>query len=87
MSLQSIQLLNIVRLSYKIYFNALPKTEHLVPLATQAVAILRDLYLLTGHGEYLFPGRDPKQPISNSTLNAALVRMGYDTSSLSDILC
>jgi integrase len=55
------------------------KTEHLVPLATQAVAILRDLYPLTGRGEYLFPGRDPKQPISNATLNAALVRMGYDT--------
>jgi integrase len=55
------------------------KTEHLVPLATQAVAILRDLHPLTGHHEYVFPGRDPKRPISNSTLNAALQRMGYDT--------
>jgi integrase len=27
----------------------------------------------------LFSGRDPKQTISNSTLNAALIRMGYDT--------
>jgi integrase len=43
------------------------------------VAILEELCPLTGQGEYLFPGRDPRQPISNSTLNAALVRMGYDT--------
>jgi integrase len=43
------------------------------------VAILGELRPLTGHGEYLFPGRDPRQPISNATLNAALVRMGYDT--------
>jgi integrase len=55
------------------------KTEHLVPLATQAMAILRDLHPLTGHGEYVFPGRDPKRAISTSTLQAALQRMGYDT--------
>jgi integrase len=34
---------------------------------------------LTGAGEYVFPGRDPRRPISNATLNAALVRMGYNT--------
>jgi integrase len=55
------------------------KTDHLVPLSRQAVAILRELHPLTGHSEYLFPGRDPKKFISNSTINAALVRMGYDT--------
>ncbi len=55
------------------------KTEHLVPLARQAVEILRDLQPLTGAGEFVFPGRDPKRPISNSTINAALTRMGYDT--------
>jgi integrase len=61
------------------YFITKTKTEHLVPLARQAVAILEELYPLTGHGEYVFPGRDPKRPLSNSTLNAALVRMGYNT--------
>jgi len=55
------------------------KTEHLVPLAVQAVAILRELHALTGHGTYVFPGRDPKKPMSEAAVNAALRRMGYDT--------
>ncbi|WP_345812552.1 integrase arm-type DNA-binding domain-containing protein [Paraburkholderia sp. PREW-6R] len=55
------------------------KTEHLVPLATQAVAILRDLYALTGQREYVFPGRDVKKPMSGAAINAALRRMGFDT--------
>jgi integrase len=55
------------------------KTEHLVPLATQAIAILRDIYPLTGHGRYIFPGRDPKKAMSEAAVNAALRRMGYDT--------
>ena len=54
-------------------------TEHLVPLAKQAVAILRELQALTGHGRYVFPGRDPKLPMSDAAINAALRRMGYDT--------
>ena len=56
------------------------KTDHLVPLARQAVAILRDLHALTGRGEYVFPGgRDPRMPMSAAAVNAALRRMGYDT--------
>ncbi|MCP3714895.1 integrase arm-type DNA-binding domain-containing protein [Paraburkholderia sp. CNPSo 3281] len=55
-------------------------TGHLVPLAAQAVAILRELYALTGVGQYLFPGaRDKKRPMSDATVNAALRRLGYDT--------
>lgn len=55
-------------------------TNHLVPLASQAVAILRELHALTGHGQYVFPGaRDPKQTMSDAAVNAALRRMGYDT--------
>ena len=61
------------------YFVTKTKTEHLVPLATQAVAILQELYALTGHGAHVFPGRDPKQPMSEAAVNAALRRMGYDT--------
>lgn len=53
--------------------------NHLVPLATQAVAILRELHALTGHGRYVFAGRDPKKPMSDAAINAALRRMGYDT--------
>lgn len=56
------------------------KTEHLVPLATQAIAILRELYALTGSGRYVFPGaRDRKRPMSEAAINAALRRLGYDT--------
>ncbi|MDB0569809.1 integrase arm-type DNA-binding domain-containing protein [Ralstonia solanacearum] len=53
---------------------------HIVPLSTQAVAILRDLHALTGHGRYLFPGaRDKSKPMSEAAINAALKRMGIDT--------
>ena len=52
---------------------------HIVPLSKQAVAILRDLYPLTEHSRYLFPGaRDIKRPMSENTVNAALRRLGYD---------
>jgi len=61
------------------YFINKTKTEHLVPLASQAVVILRELHALTGHGSYVFPGRDPKRPMSDAAINAALRRMGYDT--------
>lgn len=55
-------------------------TDHLVPLATQAVAILRDLHALTGSGRYLFPGaRSAERPMSHATINAALRRLGYET--------
>lgn len=63
------------------YFINKTKTEHLVPLASQAVAILRELYALTGHGSYVFPGRDPQLPMSDAAINAALRRLGYDTKS------
>ncbi|UCV30396.1 integrase arm-type DNA-binding domain-containing protein [Ferribacterium limneticum] len=61
------------------YFINKTKTEHLVPLASQAVATLRELHALTGHGPHVFPGRDPKLPMSDAAVNAALRRMGYDT--------
>ena len=54
-------------------------TPHIVPLASQAVAILRDLHLLTGHRPYVFAGRTPKMPMSENTVNAALRRLGYNT--------
>lgn len=55
------------------------KTDHLVPLARQAVEALRELHPLTGRGEYVFAGYDPKRPMSENTVNAALRRMGFDT--------
>jgi integrase len=56
------------------------KTDHLVPLASQAVAILRELHALTGNGKYVFPGaRTAERPMSEAAVNAALRRLGYDT--------
>ena len=55
------------------------KTEHLVPLANQALEILKDLQPLTGVGEFVFPNVRPGRPIADATLNRALQTMGYDT--------
>lgn len=55
------------------------RRPHLVPLASQAVALLRDLQPLTGKRQHVFAGRDPKKPMSDAAINAALRRMGYDT--------
>ncbi len=54
-------------------------SPHLVPLATQAVFILRDLHRITGENQYVFAGRQPQRPMSENTVNAALRRLGYDT--------
>ena len=55
------------------------KTEHLVPLATQVIEILRELHALTGRWQFVFPGRDRRKPMSGAAVNAALQRLGYDT--------
>jgi len=54
------------------------KTEHVVPLSTQAIAVLAELKPLTGSYDLLFPGeRKRAKPISENTLTFALYRMGY----------
>jgi integrase len=55
--------------------------KHLVPLASQAVAILKELQHVTGHLKYLFPCKFEKsrRPMSAAAINGALRRMGYDT--------
>ena len=62
------------------YFVTKTKTNHSVPLAKQAVAILKELHPLTGHGKYVFPGgHNQSQAMSEAAVNAALKRMGYCT--------
>ena len=61
------------------YFVTKTKTWHIVPLSTQALAILRDVHQVTSNSEYVFTVNDPKKPMSEATINAALRRMGYDT--------
>ena len=58
---------------------------HQVPLPTQAVAILRKLHPITGHSALCFYGeRSHDRPISDNTLRAALLTLGYgpDTQSV-----
>ena len=56
------------------------KTDHIVPLSTQAIDILKQLNPVSGHGEFVFQGgHDPRKPMSEAAINAALKRMGYDT--------
>jgi integrase len=53
------------------------KDEHIVPLSTQTVAILKELRPISS-GRLLFPSlRTGARPISEATLGAALRRMGY----------
>ena len=56
------------------------KAPHIVPLSTQAVTVLRELFPLTGSGRYVFPSvRTASRPMSENTVNAALRRLGYGT--------
>jgi integrase len=55
------------------------RRNHIVPLPTQAIALLEELKQYSGSGEYLFPGAINKEPLSDNTVNAALRAMGYDT--------
>jgi integrase len=54
------------------------KEQHIVPLSSQALAILREMQSVTGHGRYVFPSeRGGSRPMSENTVNAALRRLGY----------
>ena len=53
------------------------QTEHIVPLSRQAVAILRELYPLTNHGQFVFPSaRSGTRPMSDNAILAAMRTMG-----------
>jgi len=56
------------------------KEQHIVPLSAQAIAVLREIEALTGHGRYVFPSeRGGGRPMSENTVNGALRRLGYTT--------
>jgi integrase len=49
--------------------------EHKVPLSRQAVAVLRERLKDTGGKGFIFPGRNPKKPLSNMAMLKLLGRM------------
>jgi integrase len=52
-------------------------TAHIVPLSSQALEILRELYPVTGNGRFVFPGaRSAARPMSDNAVLAAMRRMG-----------
>jgi integrase len=56
-------------------------TPHVVPLSTQAIAILNAIKPVTGHGKYVFPSaRTPNgsRAMTSEALLAGLRRMGFD---------
>ncbi|WP_411727913.1 tyrosine-type recombinase/integrase [Methyloglobulus sp.] len=62
------------------YFVSKTAVQHIVPLSTQAIEILKELQPLTGHGRYLFPSERTQRGdrcMSENTINAALKRLGY----------
>ena len=55
------------------------RREHVVPLSTQAVAILKELKSFETNSEFLFPSRsDKSKPKSDTVFIMALRRMGYE---------
>ena len=51
---------------------------HIVPLPLQAVALLRNIQPLTGHGVYVFHGeRSHDRPLSDNSVRSALYALGF----------
>ena len=51
---------------------------HLVPLSTQALDLLNELKMMTGHYRYVFPGRnDPNKPMSEASINRVIKSINY----------
>jgi integrase len=54
--------------------------NHIVPLSTQAVEILRKMEKLTGDQKYVFPSyRRDGRPMSDNAIRTALKSLGYDS--------
>ena len=53
------------------------RRPHDVPLSTQALAVLKNVWELSGGDGYVFPAIRRPRPLSEATFNVALRRMGY----------
>lgn len=55
--------------------------DHVIPLSTQAIAVLNAMQPLSGDRDLIFPSPYyPSQSLSENTLNGALIRMGFGES-------
>lgn len=53
-------------------------TDHIVPLAPQAAAALREIQPFTSHSEFVFPGaRSSSRPLSENAVRVALRTLGF----------
>ena len=52
-------------------------TELIVPLSKQVVSMLNELHPVTEDSAFVFPGTQKSKCISESTLNAAMIRVGW----------
>lgn len=59
------------------YLSSKTQIGHVVPLADQAITILKTMQPLTGDGEYVFRTGSGSRPISEATINKALKTLGY----------
>jgi len=60
------------------------KEPHIIPLASQAIAILRELQPITGRGKYVFPSaRGASRPLSENGVRTALRTLGYTNDQIS----
>jgi integrase len=58
--------------------------EHIVPLASQSIDLLKALYGLTGRGRYVFPSaRGGHRPLSDNGVRTALRALGYTNEQMS----
>lgn len=59
------------------------REAHIIPLSTQAIGILKDLFPLTGTHKFVFPSpRGASRPLSENGVRTALRAMGYDNDTI-----
>jgi integrase len=59
------------------------RRAHIVPLCTQALALIRELEPLTGRGQYVFPSaRGASRCLSENGVRTALRTLGYDNETM-----
>lgn len=53
------------------------RREHIIPLSSQVVKILKAQKVIAGDGKYIFPSNRGDKPVGRDTVNKALIRIGY----------